>query len=180
MLTQDLYSTAAVNLGRSIQTIQCRVTGDKTSCLLNSSILVQGEICGGILVATLPLLGPLWKSRRRKPTKQSMSGGTPGKGPFGPFQTIGSIPLKNKNSKGLLKEDSLLGIQNDNTGAEWQEQTVTTAHSVASTPRENTGNQWRADMEGGHGHYIQNGDTVTSQGAIVEKMEYAVDEWRHH
>ncbi|PVH95577.1 hypothetical protein DM02DRAFT_537067, partial [Periconia macrospinosa] len=52
--------TAAVNLGRLIQTFKCPANPDLTYCVHDSSILVMTEMAGGILVASAPTLGPLF------------------------------------------------------------------------------------------------------------------------
>ncbi|KAI7776261.1 hypothetical protein LA080_005548 [Diaporthe eres] len=142
--------TAAVNLGRLIQTIQCRAEGDSTYCFLSSSILVQGEMCGGVLVATLPLLGPLWKSRRRGTTKPSVPDGTPGARPHGPFQTIGSTPMKGKRSHAsdVFTEDSLLRSQNDELGSDWQPQSVPMVLTSPQPAAHGAGNRWTVEVEG--------------------------------
>ncbi|KAH8785236.1 hypothetical protein F5883DRAFT_636188 [Diaporthe sp. PMI_573] len=140
--------TAAVNLGRLIQTIQCRAEGDSTYCFLNSSILVQGEMCGGVLVATLPLLGPIWKSRRRAAAKPSVPDGTPGARPHGPFQTIGSTPLKGKRSHDVYTEDSLLRSHNNDTGSDWPPQSVPMALTTPQPTVHGTGNRWTVEVDG--------------------------------
>ncbi|KAK3902804.1 hypothetical protein C8A05DRAFT_33459 [Staphylotrichum tortipilum] len=100
--------TAAANLGRLIQTFQCQTSADATFCFLTSSIIVFAEFSSGILVACVPMLGPLLRRRR--------GGSTPG-GPTpykdgnsdGPRQrTIGSIPLRGyRRHKESVLDDSL-------------------------------------------------------------------------
>ncbi|KAI1387316.1 uncharacterized protein F4822DRAFT_279185 [Hypoxylon trugodes] len=79
--------TAGINLGRLIYDTYCPAL-DVSYCALISCILVVAELAGGILVATVPTLGPLL------PKKEREWSDTPDK-PQGVLRTIGSIPLRN-------------------------------------------------------------------------------------
>lgn len=147
-LTIVARSTAAVNLARLIQTIQCRAAADWTYCVLNSSILIQGEMCGGVLVATLPLLGPLWRSRRMATAKPSVPDATPGARPRAPLQTFASTPLKGKKSHDVYTEDSLLRSRNDDMGSCWQPQSVPVALTTPQPAVLGTDDRWTVKVDG--------------------------------
>lgn len=170
------YSTAGVNLGRFIQTIRCS-SNDQTFCFLNSSILVQCELCGGVLVATLPMLGPLFHRRRSEPTKPSGQIQPPGSTPYGRLPSFGSIPLRAKKTKNFsdISDDSLLRTQNDTNVTEWQPQSLPATFGPQSKIGNETGMYWSTTTI--EGHYMADrthGNSFMPTRGIMRKTEYMI------
>lgn len=61
-----MYSIAAINLARIIQVLRCSLS-DFTYCTADSAILTVAEMAVGIIVACVPMLGPvIFPERRRR------------------------------------------------------------------------------------------------------------------
>lgn len=165
MLTGLLYSTAGVNLGRLIRTIQCPTSSDMSFCILDSSILVMAELTSGILVASVPTLGPLLRGRANKSTYEN---DTPEQ--RGGIRTIGSIPLRRPRGKTSTLDDSLFSRNATQAYEELEESTAGLAKTGA-----NMGHQ----AEVGRGQSRDGSVGADNAGnGIVRKAEYKVSEWR--
>lgn len=86
---------------------------------------MQSEVCGGILVATLPTLGPLFQKTQSDSSRPLYHLQTPGAvTPYGRLLPFGLIPLRSKKLKSTNEfgDDSLFRTQDENTGAPttWQ------------------------------------------------------------
>lgn len=179
-----------MNLGRLIQTTRCS-NNDQTFCLLDGSLLVQSEICGGILVATLPRLGPLFQKTQNDSSRPLYQPQTPGAvTPYGRLPSFGSRPLRSKKLKSNWNEfgdDSLLRTQDENTGVPttWQPHvpgtvSLTQPASVLE-PQGTNGNgigyYWSAKTSGTHGQENRlSGGAGIPRGEILRKTEFT-NEW---
>jgi hypothetical protein len=94
-------STAAINLGRLIQTFKCPPNVDFSYCAMDSSILVLAEMTGGILLACVPTFGPLFFPDRKNVSSNRYQNGDSS------LVTIGSKPTKRKKTVGNTLMDSL-------------------------------------------------------------------------
>ncbi|PKY07952.1 hypothetical protein P168DRAFT_314083 [Aspergillus campestris IBT 28561] len=112
--------TAAVNLGRLIQTSICS-SADLTYCAIDSSILVTAEMSSGILVACVPTLGPiLFRTRARNLDPQ----------PRRKMPTIGS--LRNWSRRHRQSPDTLL--ESHDSEYDWdRSKSLTAVHEGANT-----------------------------------------------
>jgi hypothetical protein len=94
-------STAAINLGRLVQTFKCPPNVDFSYCAMDSSILVLAEMTGGILLACVPTFGPLFFPDRKNASSNRNQNGDSS------LVTIGSKPTKRRKTVGSTLMDSL-------------------------------------------------------------------------
>jgi hypothetical protein len=182
--------TAAANLGRLIQTVQCVAVADTTFCFLNSSITAFAEFSSGILTACVPLLGPLLPGRSHgRPSSSTPDGPTDGR-----LRTIGSIPLRVYKRH---KEDDSLFLSNIETHVEAGGQGTPPGPdgdaTAALAPRAAQMGHWTEIWPQGQGSTdsavgMMHGGTTTSaypttekgmyhprEDVIVRTLEYTVD-----
>ena len=180
-------SAAGVNLGRLIWTVRCPEP-DTTFCLLNSTIFILSEITLGIVVASVPTLGPIYfslgaKWTSRKYSKPTDNEDTPQNQHV---PSIGSIPLRPRKKDDLYNDNSLLRSQpgSDQVAKEWPSQQIVpqalTGGNGPATPQ-SMGYLWRTEASGdtaSHRVGIGSGKSVADvpYGAIMRDVEYNVHE----
>jgi hypothetical protein len=101
------YSTAGINLGRLVQTFKCSPDVDFSYCAMDSSILVLGEMTGGILLACVPTYGPLFFPDRKNKSQDRNQNAESS------LVTIGSKPTRRKKFLGSTLVDSLFTSKTD-------------------------------------------------------------------
>jgi hypothetical protein len=185
----DLYHMqhGSNNLGRLIQILECP-TGDQTYCARDRAILILSEISLGILVATVPMLGPLIRRQKDRETRVDKPSNYGGDG-RGRMVTFGSAPVKShgKNSNTFSEETIPNSRAEPDCG--WQLADIDAAKVNAVTPDNEiapatntyTGTNWyaggtlsihtRKTLE--HDNY--SGTVPLPAGLIVRKREYTVD-----
>ncbi|KAI1774175.1 hypothetical protein F4818DRAFT_75239 [Hypoxylon cercidicola] len=179
---------AGVNLGRLIWTLQCPES-DTTFCLLNSTIFILSEIALGLVVASLPTLGPIYHSLGAKwasiTSSKPSDVGESSQKKYLP--SIGSIPLRPQKKRGLYNDESLLRSQPEVEldARDWPSQQII-PHALSedhgSTVPHSMGYRWRTEANGDtSGHSISDrrgqvaGDAPHS--GIKRDVEYDVHEW---
>lgn len=180
-------SAAGANLGRFIWTLRCPES-DTTFCLLNSTIFILSEITLGIVVASVPTLGPIYYSlgARWGSSNYSKQSDNEVKTQKGHLPTIGSIPLRPQRKQGVYNDDSLLRSQPDleqdaNDGPSQQIVPQVLSEDHGSPAPHSIGCHWRAESNGNmasHNASDRRGQAVVNvpQKAIIRNMEYNVDE----
>ncbi|OTA95488.1 hypothetical protein M434DRAFT_9736 [Hypoxylon sp. CO27-5] len=154
--------TAGVNLGRLIQSLECRADLDPSYCAVDSAILSTAEIAGGILAASVPTFGPLLSATRKgRASKSSPEEGLP-------IQTIGSIRVRPLREAGTLDES--LRSQND---IELQREDSLSALAVRAADMGHQVEVGRGQSRDGpvEGYLAQ---ALSNGGDIVRKVEYKV------
>lgn len=151
----------------------------------------MSEITLGIVVASVPTLGPIYfglgaKWVPRKSSKPSDNEDTPRNGHLLP--TIGSVPLRPQKKRSLYNDDSLLRSQPEveQDASDWPSQQIIPQALSAehrSTAARSMGYHWHTEVNGDtarlslsdrRGRFA--GDIPHS--AIMRNVEYAVHEWQ--
>ncbi|KAI0885724.1 uncharacterized protein GGS22DRAFT_161723 [Annulohypoxylon maeteangense] len=180
---------AGVNLGRLIWNLTCPES-DNTFCLLNSTIFVLSEISLGLVVATVPTLGPIYHTLGEKwvsiaSSKPSVIEERSQKN-FPP--TVGSISLRPQKKRGLYNDESLLRSQPDVElgSSDWPSQHIVPqalSEDHGSTVPQSMGYRWRTETNGdtaSHSVCDRKGQVVggVPHSGIIRDVEYDVHEWQ--
>ncbi|KAI0138220.1 hypothetical protein BJ166DRAFT_182091 [Pestalotiopsis sp. NC0098] len=178
---------AGANLGRLIWTLRCPES-DTTFCLFNSTIFVLSEITLGVVVASVPTLGPIYYSLEARwgSSNYSKQSDNDVKTQRGHLPTIGSIPLRPQRKQGVYNDDSLLRSQPEleQDANDWPSQQIVPqalSGDYGTTAPHSIGHHWRAEANGNMASHSANdrrGQAAVNipQKAIIRNMEYNVDE----
>ncbi|KAK6222628.1 hypothetical protein LQW54_000808 [Pestalotiopsis sp. IQ-011] len=152
------------------------------------TIFILSEITLGIVVASVPTLGPIYYSlgARWGSSTYSKQSDNEIKTQKGHIPTIGSIPLRPQRKQGVYNDDSLLRSQPDHEqdANDWPSQQIVPqalSEDHGSPVPHSIGYHWRAESNGNpasHSASDRRGQAVVNvpQKAIIRNMEYNVDE----
>ncbi|KAI1378866.1 hypothetical protein F4677DRAFT_412270 [Hypoxylon crocopeplum] len=178
---------AGVNLGRLIWTLRCRES-DTTFCLLNSTIFILSEISLGLVVASVPTLGPIYHSLGAKwvyiTSSKPSNIGERSQEDYLP--SVGSVPLRPQKKRGLYNDESLLRSQPEVEldASDWPSQQII-PHALSedhgSTAPHSMGYRWRTEANGdtaGHSVSDRRGQVAgdVPHSGIIQDVEYDVHE----
>ncbi|KAI2616625.1 hypothetical protein GGR54DRAFT_609980 [Hypoxylon sp. NC1633] len=177
---------AGVNLGRLIWTLKCPES-DTTFCLLNSTIFILSEIALGLVVASVPTLGPIYHGvgakwafiTSSKPSERFQKNFLP---------SVGSVPLGPQKKRGLYNDESLLRSQPEVEldAIDWPSQQIipqALSEDHGSTAPHSMGYRWRTEANGdtaGHSVSDRRGQVAgdVPHSGIIRDVEYDVHEWQ--
>ncbi|KAI1323415.1 hypothetical protein F5Y16DRAFT_425162 [Xylariaceae sp. FL0255] len=114
--------TAGVNLARLIQTNLCPPT-DVLFCAFESSLLIVGEITGGIFVACVPTFGVIFFGGGKKSSSYQYQGAR-GRVRSLANRTIGQISLRPQRKPTSILDDTLKSLNDDTWNSEAMSKTL--------------------------------------------------------